>query len=292
MRHIDTELLRSFATIVDFGGFTRAAHILGRTQSAVSMQIRRLEEITGCTLFDRQGNRFSLTVEGETLLGYARRMLALHDETLEALQGSGAGGTARLAVMDDYASVILPPILARFAEEHPHIHLEITTGFSHHLMKELGSSYDLVLATQKEGTGRGQVLRRERTCFAFSANHPLPDGPVLPLALLPPGNLYRQWGLEALAAAGRQWRVIFSTTSIGAVEAMAAEGLAITIVKEGTARPGLRLLGEADGLPALPESEIALYQAHAGGSPATLALARFLARALRRENRDQPPPPD
>ncbi|PJI39189.1 MAG: LysR family transcriptional regulator [Ferrovibrio sp.] len=283
LRNIDVDLLRCFTAVVEQKGFSRAAAILGRSQSAISMQIRRLEEITRQHLLDRSPQGVALTPRGEELLGYARRIIALHDEALDVIGARDLRGTVRLAVMDDYATSILPDALARFSRQHPEIELEVTTGFTRDLLKQLGDEFDLVLATQRYGAGKGEVLRIERTSWAFSDSNTFPADGALPLALLKAGNMYREWALEALNKARRSWRIVFSSSSIGAVEAAAAAGMAVTVVKAGTARPGLRLLDEADDLPPLPLSEIALYTAPRRQTPATRALAEHLTAELRSE---------
>lgn len=282
LRNIDIDLLRCFSTVAELRGFSRAAVTLGRSQSAISMQIRRLEEIIGQILLDRSPQGVSLTRRGEEFLNYARRIVALHDEALDVVSARSLRGTVQLAVMDDYATSILPATLARFSRLHPEIELEVTTGFTRDLLRQLGNEFDLVLATHKHGTGKGEVLRTERTSWACSDSHSLPitEGP-LPLALLKPGNMYREWALEALNRAKRPWRIVFSSSSIGAVEAAAAAGMAITVVKAGTARAGLRLMSDSDGLPPLPLSEIALHTAARRQTPASRALADHLIEELR-----------
>lgn len=281
LRNIDIDLLRCYVTVADLRGFSRAATALGRSQSAISMQIRRLEEITGQILLDRSPQSVSLTRRGEEFLNYARRILALHDEALDVIGAKTVRGTVRLAVMDDYATSILPATLARFSRLHPDIELEVTTGFTRDLLRNLGGEFDLVLATHKHGTGRGEVLRIEQTSWACSDSHSLPGEGPLPLALLKPGNMYREWALDTLNKAKRPWRIVFSSSSIGAVEAAAAAGMAITVVKAGTARPGLRLMSEKDGLPPLPLSEIALHTAPRRQTPASRALADHLVAELK-----------
>ncbi|MEN5083750.1 LysR substrate-binding domain-containing protein [Bosea sp. TWI1241] len=281
LRNIDIDLLRAFATIAELRSFTRAAAVLHRTQSTVSTQMRRLEEIAGQSLLRRSPQEVQLTREGEDFLPYARRIVALHDEALDVMRVQTVTGRVRLAVMDDYATVVLPETLARFARSHPDVELEVTTGFTRDLMSSLGEEFDLVLATQKAGDGRGEVLRRERTAWAWSDRHDLPAGGPLPLALLKAPNMYREWALAALNQAGRPWRLLFSSSSIGPVEAMAAAGAALTVVKAGTASAGLRLLGEADGLPPLPASEIALHRAPGRAGAAVASLAGYLAQELR-----------
>jgi len=281
-RNIDTELFRTFVSIADQDGFIKAAQALGRSQSAISMQMRRLEEAVGCPLFRREGRKMRLTRPGETMLGYARRLVALHDQTLDAVGDSDVSGDVRLAVMGDYATNVLPDILARFMRTRPGILVEVTTGFSQDLMHHLGDRFDMVLATQSKGSMKGEVLRSEPTRWAFSAHHPLPETEIVPLALLPPGNMFREWALQALDKAGRRWRILFTSTSIATVEAAAEAGIALTVVKEGSARAGLQLIGAEAGLPDLPDSEIALHRAPGGISRAAQTFAEFLEAALRR----------
>lgn len=279
LRNLDIDLLRSFVTIAELRSFTRAAAALFRSQSTVSAQIRRLEELTGQSLMQRSPHEVTLTRAGEQFLGYARRIVALHDEALDIVNARQVRGAVRLGVMDDYATLVLPEILARFARSHPDVELEVTTGFTRELLNDLGEDFDMVLATQKAGDGRGLVLRREPTSWATASEVELPGGP-LPLALLKAPNMFREWALAALDQAGLGWRILFSSTSIGAVEAVAASGAALTVVKQRTARTGLRLLGEEAGLPPLPDSEIALHQAPGRQGAAAAAFRAFLADAL------------
>lgn len=283
LRNIDIDLLRCFVTIAELRSFTRAAAALFRSQSTVSSQIRRLEELAGQTLLQRSPHEVLLTRSGEQFLGYARRIVALHDEALDVVNAQSVSGRVRLAVMDDYATIVLPETLARFARSHPDVELEVTTGFTRDLLNSLGEEFDLVLATQKAGDGRGEVLRREHTAWACSDRAAFILEEPLQLALLKAPNMFREWALAALNEAGLRWRALFSSSSIGAVEAMAASGAALTVVKAGTARPGLQLLGPESGLPALPASEIALHLAPGRPSAAVAALSGFLAEALSEE---------
>lgn len=277
---IDTQTLRSFLAVAETGGFTHASRRVHRSQSAVSMQIKKLEEIVGATLFERSPQGVHLTRQGEQLLGYARRMVVLHDEAMQAMCGDAVEGAVRIGVMDDYATHVLPPIFAEFESRFSRIDLEVTTGMTVELLSDLGHAFDLVLATQPMGTALGQVLRTEDTCWAYAARLPLPEFDVLPLALLARGNLFRNWATGALDAAKIRWRVVYSSTSISAIESAAAAGIALTVVKRSTARRDLRLLGVHDGLPPLPTSEIALHRAPAATSSAVSHLAAFLEERL------------
>jgi len=280
MHDLDTQTLRSFLAVAETGGFTHAARQVHRSQSAVSMQIKKLEDAVGGELFERSGRGVRLTAKGETLLGYARRMIELNDRALAEMHGASVEGSVRIGVMDDYATHVLPRIFAEFERRFARVILEVTTGFTADLLRELGESFDLVLATQPIGTGVGRVLRTEDTCWAYAARTPLPSLATVPLAVLTRGNLFRNWATSALDAAGIPWRIVYSSTSIAAVESAAAAGIAVTVVKRSTAREDLRLIGPSEGLPMLPVSEIALHRAPGASSPAIHHLVAFLEEQL------------
>lgn len=282
MHDLDTQTLRTFLALAETGSFTQTARRVHRSQSAVSMQIRKLEDTVGEPLFERSARAARLTRKGEILLGHARRLVELHDRALAELQGASVRGTVRIGVMDDYATHVLPRMFAAFERRYAHVILEVTTGFTADLLHELGERFDLVLATQPIGSNTGRVLRTEDTCWAFAAGAPLPDLGVVPLAVLARGNLFRNWAIGALDAAGIPWRVVYSSTSIAAVESAAAAGIAVTVVKRSTARADLRLIGPSEGLPPLPVSEIALHRVPGTVAPAIHHLAAFLEEQLAR----------
>ncbi|WP_297755356.1 LysR substrate-binding domain-containing protein [uncultured Shimia sp.] len=279
-KNIDTALLRTFISAIDLGGFHRAATAVHRSQSTISVQLRKLEEVLGVTLFKKSGRMRVLTREGEEFAVYARRLLSLHDQAVDAMSASSTVGFVRIGVMDDYASQILPDIVARYQERHPAVTVEITAGFSNFLMTRLGDDFDLVLSTHPVGMGQGLVLRHERTLWAYAADKPLPDAGEIPLALLPSGNLFRQWALRALESSGASWRIAFTGSSIGTVEAAAAAGIGVTVVKETTANFGLRFLGASDGFPDLPPTEIVLNRVHDGANRAVQAMADQIVSAF------------
>ena len=284
LRALDPDQLRAFVSVADSGGFTAAARLLNRTQSAVSMQIRRLEETTGAALFDRGGRKVRMTRDGETFLAYARRLILLNDEALTAVKRGRVEGAVRLGCMDDYATRVLPPILAQFAADHPAVSVEVHTGLTAHMVKQLGERFDLVLAmhaagTHPTGTGRGQVVRRERPVWAASRHHAIAD-PV-PLALSLDGCMFREWAIAAMDAAGRKWRLAYMSPSHAAVEAAVAAGLAVSVFKAGTVAHGLRLLRPRDGFKRLPAVDIVLHRAPEIRNQAAARLGDVLGDALR-----------
>lgn len=278
---IDVDLLRAFLAVVDGESFTAAARALNRTQSAVSMQIKRLELIAGGPLFERSSRRVELTRRGEALAGYARRMVALNDEALERLRDDVLGGVVRLGAIEDYAVQALPPMLASFMSAHPNVAIEMETGFSPSLLERLGETFDVVLAMHPHGSGRGEVVRSERAVWAGSRQHSSHEAPVLPLALHPPGCQFRQAALTSLDRAKRRWRLAYVCQSHSALEAVVQTGLAVTVTKAGTLPRGLTTFGEAQGLPALPSFEVAVHRAPRNQNRTVAALADHLVGSLK-----------
>ncbi len=276
---LDPELLKAFVAVADHRSFTRAATALNRTQSAVSMQIKRLEERLGTELFHRTKVNVDLSLAGEGLLGYARRILLLNDEAVGHLQQHKVEGRVRLGVMDDYGSFVVPPVLASFVAAYPRIHIEMETGLTARMPERLGEDFDLVIAMHPEGQGGGELLRREQAVWATAVSHSVESQDPLPVALYPQGCLFRQWATEALDASGRAWRLAFVSHSLAAVESIAAQGLAVTVVKSGTFPPRLRALSERDGMPRLPGADIRMHRA-AGLSRAAGLLGDHIVRAI------------
>jgi DNA-binding transcriptional LysR family regulator len=278
---IEIDLLRAFLAVADGGSFTSAARALNRTQSAVSMQIKRLEETVRGALFERSSRHVALTRHGEALRGYARRLIALNDEALGHLREATFAGVVRLGAIEDYAAYTLPPILARFMAAHPNVSIETETGFSPDLLKRIGESFDLVLAMHPDGSRRGEVVRRERAVWIGSRQHAVYERPLLPLALHPAGCQFRAAALKALDRAKRPWRLAYVSQSLGAIEGAASAGLAITVTKSGTAPKGLAALGRAENLPPLPYFEISLHRRPHNKNRAAIALAEHLLLSLR-----------
>lgn len=285
---LDPDLLQAFVAVAEQRSFTRAASSLNRTQSAVSMQIKRLEDRLGAVLFERNRTRVSLSDAGESLIGYARRILALNEEAVDRLQAHAVEGRVRLGVMDDYGACVLPPLLARFSHGHPHVHVEMETGLTAAMVDRVGEAFDLCIAMHPAGDGGGEFLRREQAVWAAGDMKAVERCGVLPVALYPQGCLFRKWAMEALDAAGRPWRLAFVSHSLAAVEAIAAQGLAVTVVKAGTFPGSLRPLGEADGMPPLPSAEIRLHRA-ANLPKAAAVLGDYLSAALGRTAAPYPP---
>jgi DNA-binding transcriptional LysR family regulator len=281
---LDLDLLKAFVAVAEQRSFTRAATMLNRTQSAVSMQIRRLEDRLGVELFHRTKANVDLSSAGEGLLGYARRLLLLNDEAVSRLLDHKIEGRVRLGVMDDYGTFVLPPVLASFVAAYPRIHLEMETGLTAFMHDRLGDSFDLVIAMHPEGHSDGEFLRREQAVWAAGPSPTIEALEPLPVALFPQGCLFRKWAIEALDQAQRAWRLAFVSHSVSAVEAIVAQGLAVSVMKAGTFPAKLRALSDRDGMPPLPAADIRLHRAPKLPRPASL-LADHLIAALRERRR-------
>lgn len=277
MRHLDPDALATLAAVIDCDGFTAAAERLGRTQSAVSLKIANLEAQVGRPLVARSRRGTAPTEAGEVLLGYARRILALQEEALDALGGEALEGHVRLGIPDDYLDTIATPMLGRFAEAHPRAQIELRCDLSYRLERALGAGeIDVAVITRDRERPTGEVLRRESLVWcAAPGQHPERRRP-LPLALFSEGCRSRPAILGALDAAGIPWRIAYSSSHVPGILSAAAAGLAVTVLVESTIPAGWRRLGADEGLPPIRGEEIAMLV-----SPTASALARHLARALR-----------
>jgi DNA-binding transcriptional LysR family regulator len=282
---LDPDLLKAFLAVADRRSFTRAAAALNRTQSAISSQIKRLEGQLGAALFSRSTSKVELTPAGEGLAGYARQILMLGDEAVRCLRQHKAEGRVRLGVMDDYAAIILPPVLKAFSSSYPGIVLEIETGLTSGMIGRIGSSFDIVIAMHGASEKTGERLRSEQAVWAGSALIDVRGLDPLPVALFPSGCLFRRWALDALDRIGRRWRLIFVSHSLAAVEAFAAQGLAVTVVKTGTLPRSLTMLGQEHDLPKLPRAAIRMHCAPSLSVAGSL-LARHLRAHLSRPGRE------
>ena len=198
---IDTEVLRTFVAIADEGGFTRAGERVNRTQSAVSMQMKRLEEdVLQRQLFQRDGRQVKLTAEGQVLLGYARRILKLHSEVFNTLREPHMVGLVRIGTPDDYVMRFLPGILSRFAQSYPLIQIEVHCESSKQLLQR--QDLDLTIVTREPGSEIGQLLRKERFVWAVAQCFAPHEQTPLPLAMFNSDCFCRLWACNALDAIG------------------------------------------------------------------------------------------
>ncbi|ADZ71909.1 LysR substrate-binding domain-containing protein [Polymorphum gilvum] len=280
---LDLDQLRTFVAIAEYGSFTRAAEMVHKTQSAVSMQMRRLEERIGRQIFMRDGRLSRLTEDGERLLHYARRLVQLGDETLAAFDDSEVAGFVRLGTPDDYADRFLPEILARFSRSNPKAEVSVVCAPTPNLVDLVAANeLDVAIVTHvlRPGRERDEVIRREPLLWVASARHAVENEDVLPLAL---GRATCDWRKAALAALNgikREHRLLYSSWNSTAVGAAVLAGLAISVLPESALRSGMRVLCEADGFPKLPDCEIAVMRSWHQHSRVTEALVEHIMSSL------------
>ncbi|MGH8433028.1 MAG: LysR substrate-binding domain-containing protein [Pseudomonas sp.] len=277
---IDSELLRTFVAIADLGGFTRAAEAVNRTQSAVSMQMKRLEEdVVQRSLFERDGRQVRLTPEGQVLLGYARRILKLHGEVINTLREPHMVGSVRIGTPDDYVMRFLPGILSRFAQAYPMVQVEVHCDSSSQLLQR--QDLDLTIVTRMPGEEIGQLLRQERFVWAEALGFCPHEQTPLPLAMFNTDCFCRTWACNALDAMEREYRVAYTSPSLSALMAVVSAGLAVTAQLQSLITPDMRILGKAENLPELPMSSIVLLRNTRTQSPVTETLAEHIAEGFR-----------
>lgn len=279
---LDPDLLRSFVLIAEGGSFTRAARAMGRTQSAISMQIRRLEDALGQPLLVRGARGVEPTRHGQWLLERARRVLALNDEILATFRTPAVAGSVRLGSPDDYALRWLPDILARFAASHPAVEVEVVCAPSNDLVERLAAGdLDLTLVSEGSEPPSAPARRLWSGPLSWVGIEAVAHRRPLPLALDRGGCTWRRAAIEALDRQGTAWRMAYAAASLSGALSIALAGLAVTVAMPGPLPDGLRRLGVAEGLPALPELGISLVRGQT--SPVEAALADHIMERFRLE---------
>jgi DNA-binding transcriptional LysR family regulator len=274
----DLELLRSFVSVVDAGGFTRAGERVHRTQSTVSQQIRRLEEDVGQPLLDRSGKDVTPTEAGERLLSYARRLLALAEEARDVMARPGDEGAVRLGIPEDFAAYRLTELLAAFSRSHQGLRLDVRADQSMYLKRDLErGEIDLALLKRDAGEKGGIAVWPERVHWVTSKAHPINAKVAsVPLIGFPAGCLYRSRAIHAIESAGRSWHMAYTSSSLAGIQAAVAAGLGLSILSEIAIQPDHRVLTARDGFAPIDKTEVALVAAPEANS-ATLRLADRLA---------------
>ncbi|MBX9926872.1 MAG: LysR family transcriptional regulator [Hyphomicrobiaceae bacterium] len=290
MYDLDTSLLRTFVVLAETLSFSKTALRVGRSQSAISAQLKRLEDLMGTTLVERDTRRVALTADGDRLLGHARQVVAAADAMIRRFRGADIEGEVRFASPEDFASAYLPDVLAAFAASHERVQLHVACDLTLRLIRAFeAGEHDIVVIKQDpaERYAGARTLWREplvwvgpppersgepfeTVCEAFATR-----GRALPLVLAPPPCVYRSRATAALDARHIPWTSIYESPSHAGCSAAVRAGLGYAVMPRALTPPGLAILGPVDGWPALPEAAICLLPA-ARLSPAAAALCRFI----------------
>ncbi len=280
LTNLDIDLLRTFVAVVESGSFTRASAELGRTQPAVSLQIRRLESQLQAPLIDRGAKGMGLTTEGAALLPQARKLLRVNDEIVAALGEGDLEGEVRFGAPEDIATMHLPGILGAFARSHPRIRLSVICDYTANLLDQMSRGMlDLALIKREPvGPDLGvRVWREPLVWVALDAS--IVELEPLPLIVAPAPDIYRKRALGALQDAQIAFRASFTSPSLAGQMAALRAGLGVGVLPSAMAPRDLTVLGEP--LPPLSESEIALVSARGASGPTGL-LAQEVLRSLER----------
>ncbi|EJM83098.1 MULTISPECIES: LysR substrate-binding domain-containing protein [unclassified Pseudomonas] len=276
---LDLELLKTFVCVADEGSFTRAAERVHRTQSTVSQQVRKLEELVGHALLlrDRTGQNISVTEHGEMLIHYARRLLALSSEAVEALASDLDLEILRIGVPEDFDARRMAVILAGFNRARPEARLETVSGMSTDLKQKLAAgTLDIALVKREPDSGPCWAAWPETLVWVKGVGVDSANG-VLPLALFPQGCIYRQRAIRLLDVAQRPWRVAFGSHSLTGIQAAVASGLGVSVLPASAVLPEHRVCSD---LPELPPTELALISREGALTGLQRALVAFLQEEL------------
>ncbi|NJN45429.1 MAG: LysR family transcriptional regulator [Candidatus Competibacteraceae bacterium] len=292
MYDIDTSLLRTFVVLAETRSFTKTAERIGRTQSATSMQIRKLEDLIGAPLFKRDNRNVEVTAAGERLLGNARHIVGLCEALLLRFRETEVEGEVRFGAPEDYTTHYLPDILADFMASHPRIMLNVNCDLTLKLIEGFeAGDYDMVVIKQEPGKiyPHAEPLWRERLVWVgstgtfegvrhfetirrdFQQIHQ-----PLPLVLAPAPCVYRRRALETLDAVGMPWKVVYTSPSLAGTTAAVKAGLGITVLPRNMVPDSLTPYEAEQHWPLINDAEICLLSAGSTATPATRTLATFI----------------
>lgn len=275
--NLDSEVLRTFVAVAEHGNVTHAAEALHRTQSAISVQIKRMEDGLGVKLFTREPRGMSLTTSGEKLISSARPILGALDRAAADLRADPIEGKVRVGIPDDYGSELLALVLADFAQRHPSVEVSIRCGFSVGFPKavERGELDLAVFACDHERSG-GEILLEEQTVWVGSANVALYKDDPLPVTLFDRECWWRDAAIDSLNGASISYRVAYSSESVAGIKAAIRAGLAIGVLARSTIEPTMKILGRKEGLPPLPSSNLVLIGNPKDETQAMTAMAESI----------------
>lgn len=269
LRKIDPILLEAFVAIADTGSFAAAADKIGRTKSAVSMQMKRLEALFVETpIFEIQGRRKQLTQTGEVLLSHARHIIRLNDTLWSSLAAANSPGLIRLGAPDDYVSTLLPDILERYAKVFPNVQVDVTCEPSEGLSELIGlDKLDLAVVTRRPEDRQSKTIRVEPIVWVAAKGKRFADDEILPLAMFQPGCVARARTIEACTKAGRQYRIAYSSPSITGLLSPVRAGLAVAAIARCSAPDDLEILPSSASLPSIQGIDIALMRGNGSFYP-------------------------
>ena len=276
-RDLDLTLLRAFAAVVEAGSVTAAARQLNRTQAAVSLQVKRLEETLAQSLFDREHKRLVLAPAGEQLLGFAQRLIAMNDEVFERMTTPDLAREVRLGVPVDIISTYVPPILRRFHAVLPNVRVALVAKSTQELLEDLeGGAVDLTLTTEIEQPRRAEALMTDALVWIGAPGGAVHRRRPLPVVLGSKWCRFKPVTIDTLRRAGIEWRSVLDVANQDALNATIQAGLAVGVLLRETVRAPLEILSDDCGLPQLPRFKINLYLPKVAHNDTAIELAHHI----------------
>jgi DNA-binding transcriptional LysR family regulator len=279
--NLDSDLLRTFVAVAESGNFTRAGEVVSRTQSAVSMQIKRLEDMVGDELFRRGSRGVWLTAKGNDLLANARRIVSLLDETAASMRAAPLGGPVRIGIPEEYGQAILSRALGAFSKRHPQVEITVRYAHSASQMAALDAGeLDLAVVFEWQGLSGGEVLMHDPTVWVTSNLHPMHEERPVPVALYNRAGWCRDFALKSLEERGLRHRIAYTSDTSGGLKLAVASGLAIAPISRSNIPPGCRELTAADGFGDIDSSNVVLHRNPVGSSEAIDGMAEAIREAF------------
>jgi DNA-binding transcriptional LysR family regulator len=279
---LDSDLLRTFVAIAETGNFTKAAEQVSRTQSAVSMQMKRLEEIVGDALFERGSRGVRLTRKGSDLLGNARRIVSLLDETAAQIGAPPLQGPVRIGIPEEYGFSILSRALGAFAKRHPQVEITVRYASSSQQMAALrADELDLAIVFEWQDFSDGDVLMTDPTVWVTSLSHHIHEEAPLPIALYANSGWCRDYAIRSLDQRDIAYRVAYSSDTNGGLKLAVASGLAIAPISRSNIPADCRELTQADGFGEIDASRVVLHRNPKTSSEAIESMAEAMREAFR-----------
>lgn len=280
--HLDSDLLRTFVAVADLENFTRAADAVGRTQSAVSMQMKRLEELVGGPLFERGPRGVALTRRGGDLLVNARRIVDLLNETAASLATPALGGSVRIGIPEEYGAKVLSRALSSFDKTHPNVEIMVRHASSAAQMAALeAGELDLAVVFEWQDAPKGEVLTVDPTVWATSETHGRHEDRPLQIALYDSSGWCTEFALRSLESRGIAYRIVYRSDTSGGLTVAVSSGLAVAPLSRSNIPAGCRELTAADGFGDIDASNVVLYRRKGANGDAVLAMAGAIREAFR-----------
>ncbi|MYM64768.1 LysR family transcriptional regulator [Pseudomaricurvus sp. HS19] len=283
MKNLSIDALRAFITVSELGGFTQAGEVLGRTQPAISQQIKKLEQLLGQTLLVRRGSSVTLTKAGQSFKPYARQILNLNDEAIDLFNEELLAGKVRLGIPSEFASTLLPKIVGLFSHSYPNVTLEVTSDLSKNLLHERRRlDFDLILGLHRdpEQIAAEDRVKLDELVWVTSASHDTYLQTPTPLIVAPDGCIYRARAIDTLRHSHIPWRLVYTNPDLAGIRSAIEEGLGVTVLAKSTVPANLRVLPVSDRYPKLGQMAISLVKPQPASSQAVDRLAEYLSASL------------